>query len=187
MSTTITIDIFDPASVDRAVREIREYSERVQRKTEELRRRVAELIRRQAEVGFNGAIADDTFMVRDGKDTSPESPIIADVSVTVEYGDDQTLVVAHGSDAVWVEFGAGVYHNGSVGSYPNPLGSSLDYIAAIGTYGKGNGAKEVWGYLDDDGKVHLTRGAPASMPLYRAVQSVAGDIVDIAREVFASD
>jgi hypothetical protein len=59
-------------------------------------------------------------------------------------------------------------------------------MAAIGTYGKGNGAKEVWGYLGSDGKIHLTRGTPASMPLYKAVQSVSRDIARIAREVFST-
>lgn len=186
MNKTITIDIFDPASIDAAVREIREYSQWVQRKTVELRGRVAEMIKAQAELGFNGAIVSDTFKVRDGKNTSPEGPILSSVSVTTDPRDDSTLVIAHGSDAVWIEFGAGVYYNGGVGNYPNPLAESAG-MAAIGTYGKGNGAKERWGYIGEDGKVHITRGTPASMPLYKAVQSVSQDIVQIAREVFASD
>ena len=186
MNKTITIDIFDPASIDDAIEAIRDYSVWVQHKTEELRERVADLLVQQAELGFNGAIASDTFKVRDGKNTSPEGPILANVSVTKESGEGSTLVVAHGSDAVWIEFGAGVHYNGSVGSYPNPWGLNAG-MAAIGTYGEGNGAKEVWGYLGSDGKIHLTRGTPASMPLYKAVQSVSRDIVKIAREVFASD
>ena len=183
MNKKITIDMFDSASIDDAIEAIHDYSVWVQHKTVELRDYVAELIKQQAEVGFNGAIASDTFKVRDGKSTSPEGPVMANVSVTVEPGNDSTLVVAHGSDAIWIEFGAGVYHNGSVGSYPNPLAEPAG-MAAIGTDGQGNGAKEVWGYLGSDGKIHLTRGTPASMPLYRAVQSVSRDIVRIAREVF---
>jgi hypothetical protein len=84
-----------------------------------------------------------------------------------------------------MEFGAGVYYNGAVGSSPNPLGTGLGFT--IGSYGKGNGRKEVWGYRGEDGEIHLTHGAPASMPLYKAVQSVSRDIARIAREVFASD
>ena len=186
MSRNITIDIFDPASVDAAVKEIREYSRWVQSKTIELRERVAELISDQAHFEFHFAIASDTFKVIDGNNTHSEGPILANVSVTTEPGNDSTLVIAHGSDAVWIEFGAGVHYNGGVGSYPNPLAASAGMVA-IGTYGKGNGAKEVWGYLDDDGKVHLTRGTPASMPLYKALLEVSRDIVQIAREVFADD
>lgn len=188
MSRTITIDIFNPASVDAAVKEIREYSEWVQRKADELRQRVAELIRDMAQPVFDAAVVDDTFLtvVKDGANT-PESPKTGGVTVTVEPGEDNvTLVIANGEEAVWAEFGAGIHYNGTVGSYPNPLGATLDFIAAIGTYGKGYGARETWGFLGSDGNIHLTHGAPASMPLYKAVQSVSRDIVRIAKEVFSS-
>jgi hypothetical protein len=176
MSRTITIDIFNPSSIDRAVREIREYSERVQRKTEELRERVANLIANDARTAFASAMASDDL--REGA-----VPGNVDVSVRSD-GDNVTVIVADGKDAVFMEFGAGVYYNGAAGSSPHPLGAGLGMT--IGGYGKGFGKREVWGYIGDDGELHLTHGAPASMPLYRAVQSVARDIVDIAREVFAS-
>ena len=35
------------------------------------------------------------------------------------------------------EFGSGVYHNGSVGTSPNPYGDDLGLT--IGSYGKGHG------------------------------------------------
>jgi len=184
MSKTITIDIFDPASIDRAVNEIREYSRWVQRKTDELRVRVAELIANQAQATFQSSIADNGFKVVNGYPV--DDTRFGNVVVTVKPEDDKTtLVVADGKDAVFMEFGAGVYHNGAVGSSPNPWGTGLGFT--IGSYGKGNGRKEVWGYYGEDGEIHLTHGAPASMPLYKAVQSVSRDIVKIAREVFASD
>lgn len=188
MSKTITIDIFDTASIDAAVNEIREYSKWVQRKADELRERVAELIRDRAQPVFDAAVVDDTLLtvVKNGTNT-PESPKTGDVTVTVEPGKDNvTLVIANGEEAVWAEFGAGVHYNGAVGSYPNPLAETLDFVAAIGTYGKGYGAKDTWGFLGDDGQIHLTHGAPASMPLYKAVHSVSRDIVRIAKEVFST-
>lgn len=188
MSKIITIDIFDTASIDAAVKEMREYSKWVQRKADVLRDRVAELIRDRAQPVFDAAVVDDTFLtiVKNGMNT-PESPKTGGVTVTVEPGKDNvTLVIANGEEAVWAEFGAGVHYNGAVGSYPNPLAETLDYVAAIGTYGKGYGAKETWGFLGDDGQIHLTHGAPASMPLYKAVQSVSRDIVRIAKEVFST-
>ena len=177
MSKVIPVDIFDPASIDKAVREIREYSKWVQRKTDELRERIAYFIAKDASAVFNTAIAEDDLM---------EGVITGSVDVSVDPdGDNATLVIAHGKDAVFMEFGAGVYFNGAVGSSPNPWGAGLGFT--IGSYGKGNGKKEVWGYIGDDGALHLAHGAPASMPLYKAVQSVSRDIVQIAREVFASD
>ena len=178
----------DSASIDAAIRELKDYQNRLQRKAEELRERVAELIRDNAQPIFDTAIVDDTFLtvVKKGTNT-PESPKTGGVTVTVEPGKDNvTLVIANGEEAVWAEFGAGVHYNGAVGSYPNPLGDTLDFIAAIGTYGKGYGARETWGFLGSDGNIHLTHGAPASMPLYKAVQAVSKDIVQIAREVFST-
>ena len=177
MSKTITIDIFDPASIDAAVREIREYGQWVQRKTDELRERIAYFIAKDASAVFNTAVAEDDMR---------EGVITGNVEVSVEpQGDNTTVIIASGKDAVFMEFGAGVYYNGAVGSSPNPLGTALGFT--IGSYGKGNGRKEVWAYDGGDGQIHLTHGTPASMPLYKAVQSVSRDIVRIAREVFASD
>ena len=175
MSRTITIDIFNPASIDVAVKEIRDYADWVKRKTDELRERVAYFIAKDASAVFNTAVADDLI---------GEGAVIGSVNVVVENNGNMTLVIANGEDAVFMEFGAGVYYNGGVGSSPNPLGAALGYT--IGSYGNGNGAKAVWGFKGDDGALHLTHGVPASMPLYRALQSVVNDIEQIAREVFSS-
>lgn len=177
MSRTITIDVFDPASIDAAVREINDYKRFVVSKCEELRKRVAFLIATNARDIFSNAVADDLVT---------EGYVIGGVDVTVQHeGDNVTVVIASGKDAVFMEFGAGVYHNGAVGSSPNPLGAALGYT--IGSFGKGNGRKEVWGYRGEDGEIHLTHGVPASMPMYRSMKAVADNIAKIAREVFASD
>lgn len=105
----------------------------------------------------------------------------AQVTVSLSNTDDVSLVIANGEDAVWVEFGAGVYHNGSAGSSPHPEGSELGFT--IGGYGKGMGKKEVWGYYEGD-ELRLTHGTPAIMPMYNAVKTVCDEIADIAREVF---
>jgi len=183
MSRTITIDIFNLASIDAAVKEIRDYADWVKRKTDELRERVAELISNQAQATFNSSVADNGFRVINGSPV--DDTRFGEVTVTVEaQGNNTTVIIASGTDAVFMEFGAGVYYNGAVGSSPNPWGTDLGFT--IGSYGKGNGRKEVWGYYGDDGEVHLTHGAPASMPLYKAVQSVSRDIARIAQEVFSS-
>lgn len=175
MSRTITIDISDPASVASAVRGIQDYRRLVLSKCEELRRRVAFLIATNARYVFSFAVADDLI---------GEGALIGGVEVTVMHDGNITLVIANGEEAVFMEFGAGVYHNGPAGTSPNPLGLALGYT--IGSYGLGNGRKEVWGYKGEDGQVHLTHGTPASMPMYRSMMAVANDIDRIAREVFRS-
>ena len=102
--------------------------------------------------------------------------------MSVSERGDISVIVADGEDAVWVEFGAGVYHNGSAGSSPNPYGAQLGFT--IGSYGKGYGKANAWGYYDENNNLVLTRGTPASMPMYRAAQAVAKQSLKIAREVF---
>ena len=173
MSRTITIDIFDQTSIDKAIRELRDYKKLVIEKAEELRKRVALLIRQNAEYVYSFSVADDLIN---------EPAIIDGVQVSVEENGNVTLVIASGQDAIFMEFGAGIYHNGPAGSSPHPLGSGLGFT--IGSYGLGNGRKNVWGFRGTDGEFHLTHGTPASMPLYRATMAVVNDIERIAREVF---
>ena len=162
----------DAKSIQRAIAELEEYKQSLQRKTENLQKRLAELIAVNAQTGFSSAIVDDTINV---------SSRPASVSVTVDEKDGVTVVLANGEDAVWVEFGAGVYHNGAVGNSPHPKGAELGYT--IGSMGR-NGRKKAWGYYQN-GALVLTHGTPASMPLYNATVMVCNEIDRIAWEIFA--
>ena len=158
--------------IDRALRELADYKQEIIQKAELLRDKVAERLAEEAKTGFNGAVVDD--LVKGGQK-------FAQVDVSVDSRGSVTVVVASGEDAVWVEVGAGVYHNGSPGSSPHPNGAELGMT--IGGFGKGNGKKKVWGYYED-GELKLTRGTPARMPMARAVTTVCNDIKEIAKEVF---
>ena len=161
------------SGIEKAIQELLAYKQEIIRKTELLRQKVAARLADEARSGFNGAIVDDL--------TGKNSPRLADVNVTVDDRDNVSVVVAEGEDAVWVEFGAGVYHNGSVGSSPHPKGAELGFT--IGGYGKGNGKKAIWGFYED-GELRLTHGTPARMPMSQAMNTIINDIVSIAMEVF---
>ena len=154
------------------MKELADYKQEILHKTELLREKVAERLADEAKNGFSGAVVDD--LTRGGQR-------FAQVDVSVDNRGSVTVVVASGEDAVWVEFGAGVYHNGSPGSSPHPHGAELGMT--IGGFGKGNGKKEVWGFYED-GELKLTRGTPARMPMALAVTTVCNDIQAIAKEVF---
>lgn len=160
------------SEINRAMKELADYKQEILRKTELLREKVAERLADEAKNGFSGAVVDD--LTRGGQR-------FAQVDVSVDNRGSVTVVVASGEDAVWVEFGAGVYHNGSPGSSPHPHGAELGMT--IGGFGKGNGKKEVWGFYED-GELKLTRGTPARMPMALAVTTVCNDIQSIAKEVF---
>ena len=161
------------SGIEKAIQELLAYKQEIIRKTELLRQKVAARLADEARSGFNGAIVDDL--------TGKNSQRLADVNVSVDNRDNVSVVVAEGEDAVWVEFGAGVYHNGSVGSSPHPKGAELGFT--IGGYGKGNGKKEIWGFYED-GELRLTHGTPARMPMSQAMNTIINDIVSITREVF---
>lgn len=160
--------------IDRAIKELEQYKQEIIEKTELLRKKVAKKLKNLAASGFEGAIVDD--LTEDSGGVRH-----AQVKTSVDERGNISVVIAQGEDAIWVEFGAGVYHNGSAGSSPHPKGSELGFT--IGDYGKGMGKKNAWGFYED-GELRLTHGTPAVMPMYNAVKIVCDEIADIAREVF---
>lgn len=158
--------------IDRAIKELADYKQEILKKTELLRQKVAERLADEARQGFDGAVVDD--LVKGGTR-------YGQVDVSIDERGNVTAVVAIGEDAVWIEFGAGVYHNGSPGSSPHPHGAELGMT--IGGFGKGNGKKEVWGFYEE-GELKLSRGTPAKMPMARAITTVCNEISEIAKEVF---
>ena len=159
--------------INKAIREVNKFKEDFRKKVDTYRKRIADEIAVQASLNFGNSTVDDVI---NGSSRRP------DVQVSVSERGKVAVVIADGEDAVWCEFGAGVYHNGSVGSSPNPYGEDLGFT--IGSYGKGYGKKQVWGYYDEDSNLVLTRGTPATMPMYNAAQEIMRKSVEIAREVF---
>ena len=168
----ITIGLSEQ-DIDRAIRELAQYKAEFTRKVELLREKVADRLAEEAQSGFSGAVVDD--LIEGGQK-------FADVKVSVNNRGNLSVIVADGEDAVWIEFGAGVYHNGSPGSSPHPNGAELGFT--IGSFGSGRGTQQMWKFKNDDGERVGTHGTPATMPMYRAVQTVCDDIQSIAKEVF---
>lgn len=160
--------------IDRAIKELEQYKREIIRKTELLRTKIAERIANLAQSGFSGAIVDD---LTEGSGGARK----ADVRVSIDERENVSAIIAAGEDAVWVEFGAGVFHNGSTGGSPHPKGSELGFT--IGGYGKGMGKRQTWGFYED-GELRLTHGTPAVMPMYNALKTVCEEITSIAKEVF---
>ena len=169
-SKTIRVNLFE---IDKAIQEVESYKSALKRKTDIFRKRIAETIEQKAQAMFSVSVADD--LLRDGQRMS-------DTTVTVENeGNNVSVVIARGSDVLFVEFGAGVYHNSAVGTSPHPQGMEFGYT--IGSYGKGRGRNQTWGFTDETG-THVTHGTPASMPMFNATKDVLSDIYSIAKEVF---
>ena len=173
MSRTITVPLSE-AGIKDAIKKLQEYKKWILERANILVERVAREIATEAQAGFSSAFGDD-LLSGDGR--------ASDATVTVETNGGTSIVRASGRDVVFVEFGTGVYHNTPAGSSPHPKGAELGLT--IGSFGKGNGRKEVWGFYDG-GELRLTHGTPAALPMYRAAKVVAGRIGEIAQEVFAN-
>ena len=170
---TISIELSEEG-IEKALKEISQYKQKVLDKENLLRQKVADFLASESQSGFNGAIVDDLTDKSGGTR-------YGNVDVSIDDRGNVTVVVANGEDAVWIEFGAGVHYNGAVGSSPNPYGAELGFT--IGGYGKGNGRKEKWGFYEN-GELKITRGTPATMPMARAVTSLCNEFPRIAKEVF---
>ncbi len=153
-----------PSSIDNAIKQLEQYKNNIDRKLDELTNRLALIGAKVAQVRFTNAIYDGDN----------------DVHVSVEKTDKGYKIVASGQAVAFIEFGAGVYHNGKE-PYPNPRPEG---IVGIGEYGKGMGKRQAWGYRDDSGVLHITKGNPAAMPLWYASEEMRKVIEKIAREVF---
>ena len=164
--------MLDRNSIQHAIKEIKAYERDIERKTNTLRTRLATQMAMLTSRGFASAVADTSLR---GLDKG------ADVTIEVDDQANVSIVMASGPDAIWAEFGAGVYYNGPAGSSPHPKGSELGFT--IGGYGKGNGKKETWGYISE-GELVLTHGTPASMPMFKAMQAICAEVESVAREVF---
>lgn len=171
----IVVELSDEG-IDKAIKKIEQYQRKIIKQAKSFGKRVAEEIGQNAEVRFSSSIVNDLK-------SGGSEMVDADITVTGRNG--KYVVTARGKDVAFVEFGAGVYHNGTAGSSPHERGVELGMT--IGSYGKGLGKSKSWGFYANEGdktSLVITRGTPATMPMYRATQDIKQDLLRIAREVF---
>lgn len=162
----ITVQL-NSRSIGDAIKEVRAYKAWVERKTRELTAKLVELGAQEAKVRFSGAQYDGNN----------------DASVSVEPIPGGYKIVATGGSVFFIEFGAGVFYNGSE-PYPEPRPPG---VVGIGEYGKGFGKRKAWGFYDERGELVITHGTPAAMPMLHAGRTMRQNVEKIAREVFARD
>ena len=137
------------------------------------------LIEGLAEIGLKEASVRFTTAMYDGTN---------DVKVRLDETANGYVIVAKGQAVAFIEFGAGVYHNGSE-PYPSPR---PDGIVGIGEYGDGRGKQKAWYYKGEPGSngeqrkngVVRTHGNPAAMPMWYASEEIRNSVLKVVREVF---
>ena len=164
MSKMVIRCTLDKADIDRAIKELKAYKKEFLAKEKRLLEGLAEIGIKEASVRFTTAMYDGTN----------------DVSVRLNKAKNGYVIEAKGKAVAFIEFGAGVYHNGSE-PYPNPRPTG---IVGIGEYGKGMGKRRAWGYKNENDELVITRGNPAAMPMWYASEEIKSSVLRVVKEVF---
>ena len=163
MSKTIQVEL-DDKSIDKAIKELRQYSAWVQAKEAELRSRLAMIGATVASIRFSRAIYNGSN----------------DVSVRVDDTGSVAVIYAEGKSVAFIEFGSGKKYG-----YGHPQAGELGF--GPGTWSDSDQGKGHW---DNDhgwwfGSGQHTYGNPPAMAMYSAVKEITENVTKIAKEVFS--
>lgn len=160
---TKTIDIrLSEGSLNRAIKELRAYALRIEKREEELREKLAKIGMDVAKVTLTGATYDGTN----------------DVKVRTDDDGSSVTIYAEGKAVAFIEFGAGAKYG-----YGHPMADELG--VGPGTYpdGKGHWDDPNGWYYAHGKKSH---GNPPAKGMLAARDAVVENITRIAREVFST-
>lgn len=177
MSKTISFGL-SVSEIDRAIKELREYQNNLDKKCEQL---CFELCKAGMPIA-RSYIGESGFgrYIRLSSEITPET---AGCKAILIMEDSQKIVSKWQnldgiqrkeiSPALMLEFGAGL---------PAQNPANIPGVGT-GTYGT-HGNKPGWWYMDLEGKWHYATGVSPKMPMYNAGKKLRDKVVEIAREVF---
>ena len=167
---TIHIEALDRNSVDGAIQELKTVRAEWNRKANLLCETVAAMLAELIQQNLSEIASSDDLIDISTHQETPTFPVLG-----AEARGNQVYI--GGEEIAFVEFGAGIYHNAGT---ENPLSQAVQFETAIGSYGNGNGLKPYWFVAHN----LISRGTPAYMPIYRAIEAIKPQIPTIARQIF---
>ena len=177
----ITINPFSSDSLDKAIKAVRDYKKKYEDNVVEYKNKIAEMCKELAEANIANCWYDDYVNVGENTYAFPRRSI--DCYCYIEEKDGVVTLTGTGdfnwdgdTALVWVEFGAGMYHNGM---QANPHEWSDTMPKGIGYYGEKHGRFPVW-----NAPHGLSRGTIAQMPMYNACIQTADEAEKLAKEIF---
>ena len=142
-----------------------------------------------------------TAMCKKGESYAIQNVTHIDTGETVDsingYRNGNHGVIVAGGNAVWLEFGTGIYWNGHPNGSPNPYGEQLGY--RIGEYGNQHGLEQGWFFPTTDPRYEIirhtkdgdvatgygyTHGIKADMFMFKTVKELKQRFPELARDVF---
>ena len=166
---TIRIDIADKSSVENAIKELEAVKREWQRKANLCAETIAAVLADKIEENLSAIPYSDDLI---NLETHTETPVFPITGVAAQGN----RVIVKGQEIAFIEFGAGIYHAGT----GNPLSDSVQFPTEIGSYGKGHGLQPYWFVAHN----LISRGTPAYMPIWLAIQDIKQEVPTIVRQVF---
>lgn len=163
MSTKVLTVPCSAAGLERAARELNRYAKDLERKVEQLLDR----------------------MTKEGEKYACRELVHVDTGETLNsimgYREGNYGIIKVGGNAIWIEFGTGVY---APGQTDHPKAAELGMLPH-GEYGKKHGSNpNGWYYPGLDGKWYHTMGIPSNRFMYRTAWMLRNRYKQMASEVF---
>lgn len=116
---------------------------------------------------------------------STGSGIERNANVAYQVNNNGDIAVAMiqmtGKDALFVEFGAGIYFN------PSDPQHASKYDMGVGTYpGQTHAFDNVWWYYGPNGESVYTHGTEGTYPMYHASENIQNNAIKKALQIFRS-
>ena len=143
-----------------------------------------------------------TAMCKEGEAYAIANVTHIDTGETVDsihgYRKGNRGVIVAGGQAVWLEFGTGVYWNGYPNGSPHPYGEALGF--KIGEFGKQHGLDQGWFFPTTDPRYEIirhtangdvgtgygyTHGIQADMFMFKTIQELRRRAPELAKEIFS--
>lgn len=161
----------DPNSVDKAIAELKDYRKGLQDK-------LKILIGQLTQDGVEIARIQVTASQGDSKDAFVDYVVDSSGEII------KASIFLQGSDALFIEFGAGIYYNNG-----NAHPQSTEFGYGVGTYPSEHPPNRAinpgyWWYKGEDGSKHLSLGTEATMPIYHAGQTIRNNLIQKAIDNF---
>ena len=166
MPTTINMTL-DPKSIDRAIKRMQAYQNRLERKCRNIAEECAKLGALSATIDFSRV------------------PYVGDkdLTVNVRREGEKYVITAAGETVMFLEFGSGA-------AYGDGHPDAAKYGFGPGTWSDGPNGKHHWNdprgwYVPKEKGGGHSYGNPPAMAMYNASKNIQQEIEQIARRVFA--
>ena len=167
---TIRINAFKKSSVDKAIVALEAVKKDWQRKAKLCSEMIASALADEIQKNL-----DAIPMTDDLKDTKTHQAVPRRSALSAIATGNRVLI--NGEEIVFVEFGAGIYHNQGT---QNPLSEAVQFDTNIGSYGQGKGNNKYWFVAHN----LISSGTPAYMPIQEAIDAIKPQIPTMIRQVF---